>query len=84
MMFYLRLSGPYDSILIGIKNKELVLNFTKTTGTLPNLHGLVTYRIQVSAVYIISHSGLELTGNRSAAVTATTAEGGTYFCASVC
>ena len=79
MVFYLPLSGPYESIFVGNEeDKEFALNFTGTTGTISNLNGSVTYRIQVSAVYVTSVSSLELIGNRSTEVTATTAEGGTY------
>ena len=82
IVFYLPLSDPYDSIGSNKKldgeDEEFALNFTRTTGALPDLNGSVTYRIQVSAVYVTLYNGLELSGNRSTEVTATTAEGGMY------
>ena len=49
------------------------MNFTETTGTLTNLYGAVTYRIQVAAVTIFS--GQDIIGDRSAAIEMTTLEG---------
>ena len=53
---------------------ELTMNFAGTTGTLTNLHGAVTYRIEVVAVSIFN--GQYLTGDRSPATEITTLEGG--------
>ena len=49
------------------------MNFTGTTGTLTNLYGAVTYRIQVAAVSTVN--GQEVTGDRSSAVEMSTLEG---------
>ena len=73
-------SGPYGPIMASNRRKrqsaqagELTMNFTGTTGTLTNLYGAVTYRIQVAAVTIFN--GQEVIGDRSAAVEMTTLEG---------
>ena len=49
------------------------MNFTATAGTLTNLHGAVTYRIQVAVAG--SFNGQEVTGDRSDASKITTLEG---------
>ena len=56
-VFYLPVSGPYGPIMASNRRKrqsaqagELTMNFTGTTGTLTNLYGAVTYRIQVVVV----------------------------------
>ena len=79
-VFYLPVSGPYGPIMASNRRKrqsaqagELTMNFTGTTGTLTNLYGAVTYRIQVAAVTIFN--GQEVIGDRSAAVEMTTLEG---------
>ena len=58
------------------------MNFTGTTGTLANLNGSVTYRIQVAVVVTID--GQEVTGDRSDANEMTTSEGGEQVCPGVC
>ena len=79
-VFYLPVSGPYGPIMTSNRRKrqlaqdgEFAMNFTGTSGTLTNLDGSVTYRIQVSAVAL--YNGVELFGNRSTAETITTTEG---------
>ncbi|XP_065904893.1 uncharacterized protein [Dysidea avara] len=56
-VFYLPVSGPYGPIITSNRRKrqlvqdgEFAMDFTGTSGTLTNLNGSVTYRIQVSAV----------------------------------
>ena len=80
-VFYLPVRGPYGPIMANNRRKrqstqagELTMNFTGTTGTLTNLYGAVTYRIQVAAVTIFN--GQEIIGDRSAAIEMTTLEGG--------
>ena len=80
-VFYLPVRGPYGPIMTSNRKKrqstqagELTMNFTGTTGTLNNLYGAVTYRIQVAAVTI--SNGQELTAERSAAIEVTTSEDG--------
>ena len=79
-IFYLPVSGPYGPIVASNRIKrqstqtgELTMNFTGTTGTLTNLYGAVTYRIQVAVVG--SFSGQEIIGDRSAATERTTLVG---------
>ena len=79
------LRGPYDPIMTNNRRKrqsaqagELTMNFTGTTGTLNNLYGAVTYRIQVAAVSIIN--GQYVTGDRSPGTEITTSEGGKKIC----
>ena len=79
-VFYLLLRGPCDPVMASDRRKrqstqagELTMNFTGTTGTLTNLYGAVTYRIQVAAVTMFS--GQEVIGDRSAATEMTTLEG---------
>ena len=52
---------------------EITMNFTETTGTLTNLYGAVTYRIQVAVVG--TFNGLKVIGDRSAVIGMTTLEG---------
>ena len=80
-VFYLPVFGPYGPIMASNRRKrqstqagELTINFTGTTGTLTNLYGAVTYRIQVAAVTILY--GQVLTGDRSDANEVTTLMGG--------
>ena len=79
-VFYLPLRGPYGLIMASNRRKrqspqaEEAMNFTGTTGTLTNLNGAVTYRIQVAVVVILN--GQEIIGDRSAATEVTTSEGG--------
>ena len=54
------------------------MNFTGTTGTLTNLYGAVTYRIQVVAVTMFN--GQEVIGDRSAAIEMTTLVGSKQIC----
>ena len=67
-VFYLPVSGPYGPIMASNRRKrqsaqagELTMNFNGTTGTLTNLSGAVTYRIQVVAVAILD--GQLITGD---------------------
>ena len=53
---------------------ELTMNFPGTTGTLTDLYGAVTYRIQV--VVVGTFNGLEVIGDHSATIEMTTLEGG--------
>ena len=80
-LFYLPVRGPYGPIMVSNRRKrqstqagELTMNFTGTTGTLTDLYGAVTYRIQVAAVVTVN--GQEVTGDRSPAIEVTTLEGG--------
>ena len=80
-VFYLPVRGPYGPIMASNRRKrqsahagELTMNFTGTTGTLTNLNGVVTYRIQVAAVATLN--GQVVTGDRSDANEMTTLEGG--------
>ena len=80
-VFYLPVRDPYGPIMASNRRKrqlaqagELTMNFTGTTGTLTNLYGAVTYRIQVVAVVILNEQ--ELIGDRSNAIEMTTSEGG--------
>ena len=80
-VFYLPLRGPYDPIMASNRKKrqsaepeELTMNFTETTGTLTNLNGSVTYRIQMAVV--VTSNGQEVTGDRSDTTEMTTSEGG--------
>ena len=88
-VFYLPVRGPYGDIMTSDRKKrqstepgELTMNFTETTGTLTNLNGSVTYRIQMAVVVTID--GQEVTGDRSDATEMTTSEGGEHICACVC
>ncbi|XP_065904495.1 phosphatidylinositol phosphatase PTPRQ-like isoform X2 [Dysidea avara] len=79
-VFYLPVSGPYGPIMTSNRRKrqlaqdgEFAMNFTGTSGTLTNLNGSVTYRIQVSAVAL--YNGEELFGDRSTSKMITTSEG---------
>ena len=67
-VFYWPVRGPYGPIMASNRRKrqstqagELTMNFTGTTGTLTNLYGAVTYRIQVAAVATVN--GQELIGD---------------------
>ena len=80
-VFYLTLRGPYGPITASNRRNrqstqagELTMNFTGTTGTLTNLYGAVTYRIQVAVVAILN--GQEIIGDQSTAIEVTTSEGG--------
>ena len=79
-IFYLPVRGPYGPIMASNRRKrqsaqagELTINLTGTIGTLTNLNGAVTYRIQVAAVTIFN--GQEIIGDRSTAINMTTLEG---------
>ena len=79
-VFYLPVRGPYGPIMINNRRKrqsaqagELTMNFNGTTGTLTELYGAVTYRIQVAAV--TTFNGQEIIGDRSTAINMTTSEG---------
>ena len=83
-VFYLPVSGPYGPIMTSNRRKrqlaqdgEFAMNFTGTSGTLTNLNGSVTYRIQVSAVAL--YNGEELFGDRSTSKMITTSEGSELF-----
>ena len=80
-VIYFPLRGPYDPIMTSNRRKrqsaqagELTMNFTGTTGTLTNLYGAVTYRIQVAAVS--TFNGQNVTGDRSPPIEMMTLEGG--------
>ena len=83
-VFYKPVRGPYGPIMASIKRighsvesaqaGELTMNFTGTTGTLTDLHGAVTYRIQLAAIGIFN--GQENIGDRSDPIEMTTLEGG--------
>ena len=84
-VFYLPVRDPYGPIIASNRRKrqlaqagELTMNFTGTAGTLTDLYGAVTYRIQVAAVAIFN--GQILGGDRSAAIEVTTLEGGEQMC----
>ena len=80
-VYYLAVRGAYGPIMASDRRGkrqstqagELTMNFTGTTGTLTNLYGAVTYRIQVAAVSIFN--GQDVTGDRSPAIEMTTLEG---------
>jgi len=83
-VFYLPVSGPYGLIMTSNRRKrqlaqggEFTMDFTGTSGTLTNLNGSVTYRIQVSA--IANFNGVELLGNRSTAIMVNTSEGSKFL-----
>ena len=80
-VIYLPVRGPYGPIMASNRRKrqsaqpgEFTMNFIGTTGTLMDLNGSVTYRIQVAAVVMLS--GQVVTGDRSAATEVTTSIGG--------
>ena len=82
-VFYLPVRGPYGPIMASNRRKrqsvqagELTMNFTGTTGTLTDLYGAVTYRIQVAVVVMLN--GQEVIGDRSAAIEITTLENGEH------
>ena len=84
IVFYLPVSGPYGPIMITNRRKrqlaqdgEFAMDFTGTSGTLTNLNGSVTYRIEVSAVAEFNED--ELIGIRSAPQNVTTNEGSKLF-----
>ena len=79
-VFYLPVRGPYGPIMASNRRKrqsvqagELTMNFNGTNGTLTNLNGSVTYRIQVAAVTVFD--GEDVIGDRSAAFVISTLEG---------
>ena len=83
-IFYLPVRGPYGPIMASNRIKrqlaqagELTMNFTGTTGTLTNLYGAVTYRIQVAVVGKLNDQ--EVVGDRSDAIEMTTLEGGKHI-----
>ena len=84
-VFYLPVRGPYGEIMAINRRKrqsaqagELTMNFTGTTGTLTNLYGAVTYRIQVATVTMLN--GPEIIGDRSVAIEMTTLVGSKQIC----
>ena len=79
-VYYVPISGPYGDIVASDRRKrqsaqaeESSMDFTGTTGTLTNLSGAVTYRIQVAAVG--TFNGQDIIGDRSDAIEVTTAVG---------
>ena len=79
-VFYLPVRGPYGPITTSNRRKrqsaqarELTMNFTETTGTLTNLYGAVTYRIQVAVSGTFNEQ--EVIGDRSDVTEMTTLEG---------
>ena len=88
-VFYLPVRGPYGPIMASNRRKrqsaqaeELTMKFAGTTGTLTDLYGAVTYRIQVAVVATLN--GQVITGDRSDAVQVTTLEGSKQMCIGVC
>ena len=88
-VFYLPVSGPYGPIMASNRRKrqsvqagELTMNFTRANGSLTDLYGAVTYRIQVAAVIMFNEQ--VATGDRSAAIEITTLEGGNQICVDTC
>ena len=84
-IFYLPVSGPYGPIMASNRRKrqsalpgKLTMNFAGATGTLTNLYGAVTYRIQVVAV--TTFNGQDVIGDRSTAIEMTTLEGSKQIC----
>ena len=84
-VFYLPVRNPYGPIIASGRRKrqsaqtgEFTMNFTSetTTGTLMDLNGSVTYRIQVAAVVTLNVNGQVVTGDRSNEIEMTTQEGG--------
>ena len=80
-VFYLPVRDSYGPIMASNRRKrqsaqagELTMNFCGTTGTLTNLYGAVTYRIQVAAVVILNEQ--VVIGDRSTAIEVTTLENG--------
>ena len=79
-VFYLPVRDPYGPIMASNRRKrqsaqagELMMTFTGTTGTLTDLYGAATYRIQVAVVVILNRQ--LVTGDRSTAIEVTTSEG---------
>ena len=67
-VFYLPVRGPHGPIMASNRRKrqseqagELTMNFAGTTGTLTNLYGAVTYRVQVAVV--TTYDGQEVIGD---------------------
>ena len=90
-IFYLPVRGPYGPIMASDRTKrqsaqagELTMNFTGRNGTLSNLHGAVTYRIQVAAV--TKFNGQDIIGDRSSAINMTTLVGSkqVFYCYTFC
>ena len=80
-VFYSPVRGPYGPIIASSRRKrqsarpgELTMNFTEPSGTLTNLHGDVTYRIQVAAIIMLN--ALVAIGDRSAPTEIATSIGG--------
>ena len=79
-VFYLPVRGPYGPIMVSNRRKrqsaeagEFIMDFPGNTGTLTNLNGSVTYRIQVAAVTTFDYD--EVIGDRSAVIEMITLEG---------
>ena len=88
-VFYLPVRGPYGPIMASNRRKrqsaqagESTMNFTGTTGTLTDLYGAVTYRIQVAVVATLNRQ--EVIGDRSAVIEMNTLEGGKTLCLYKC
>ena len=67
-VIYSPVRGPHGPTIASNRRKrqsaqagKLTMNFTGTTGTLTNLYGAVTYRIQVAFVVLLN--GPEVTGD---------------------
>ena len=80
-VFYLPLRDLYGDIVASNRRKrqsaqpgESYMNFNEASGTLIDLNGAVTYRIQVAVVTVFNDD--EVIGDRSAAIERTTLEGG--------
>ena len=72
--------SPYGPIMASNRRKrqsavagEFIMDFPGNTGTLSNLNGSVTYRIQVAAV--TTYDDDEVIGDRSPSILLTTLEG---------
>ena len=83
-VFYLPVRGPYGPIMASNRRRrqsaqagELTMSFCRATGTLTNLYGAVTYRIQVAVVG--TFNGQEVIGDQSAAIEMTTSENGSLL-----
>ena len=79
-VFYQPVQGPYGPIASGNRRRrqldqEFTMDFTGPPGTLTNLNGSVTYKIQVAAIARALYSDQRVTGNRSEAIMIITSTG---------
>lgn len=82
IVFYQPVNDPYGPIVSDNKRRrqvteegEFTMNFARSPGTLTNLNGSVTYKIQVAAIACALNGDQKLTGNRSIAVMVNTSVG---------